>query len=522
MGCKKTNKKIVLRRMISLLFAALFIFQCFQIVSFADTYSYTWCEDLINSVELHPQKTGFTALDNRVSALISGFKKNASTGFELLQACYDWLVRNVTYDRSLVYYPYYDFASKYKCPVPFYAIYFAYEPLFKYEGVCDNFASAFMIMARAIGFDSYLKTGYMTWSAGTTSHTWCEIEIDGVSYIFDPQADNSTYKSRGREIHWYFGRPASQMASTYSYNSSLTAKFREGTTSVTASRSAEYCFIKYSVGGNGTVSSGGVSESSAQLAARVALWTNGNYSHQFSGYLSTTGCASIGASVKLTATPKSGASFLGWYVSNKLVSTNTVYTFTAKNDVTVEALFSGERFNDVASGTWYHDAVYYCFKNSLMSGTSITKFEPDTVLTRSMAVTILAKMVNADVSSYTDVSFADVKKGSWYAPYVEWAKDVGITAGTSDTLFSPEGKVTREQLAVFFNALARYKNYGHISNADLSKFSDADQIHSWALNAMRWAYVKGILAGNTEGRIMPLEYATRAQTAVMVKKFRAG
>ena len=518
----KKSVKMKTRALVALLLAAIFCVGAFPVFTSAATYSHYSCRDVINGAQLRPQKTGFITLDKRVETLISGFKKNAKDTFELLQACYDWLVRNVTYERSLVYYPHYDFASRTCCPFPYLVVYFAYEPLFKYEGVCDNFACAFAVMARAIGLDAYIKTGTMTWSAGTHSHTWCEIEIDGVSYLFDAQADNSIYASRGKEQHWYFGRKASTMGSEYGYDTTKTAQIRKGTNSVYDKAEEKYCFVTCSVGGNGSVTYGGVSESRARNADPSRQYYGSDYTYKFSGWLPSTGCASFGATCTFTAKPNSGASFLGWYVGNKLVSTSTQYSLTAKSDTLVEALFSGERFNDVASGTWYHDAVYYCANNSLMSGVSMTRFAPTTTLSRAMAVTVIAKMINVDASKFTEVSFEDVVKGSWYAPYVEWAKSVGITAGISETRFAPAASVTREQFAVFLNALARYKNYGHLSNANISGFSDASSIHSWALNAMKWAYAKGIISGNDKKQLSPLSDISRAEAAVMVKKFRAG
>ena len=514
------DMKKTIKRTLALLLLTVVFLQALPLSSNAAVYSYTWCREIINNAPLNPQKTGFKKLDARVESMIAGFKKDATTTFDLLQACYDWLVRNVTYDRSLVYYPYYDFASRTPCPLPFYAIYFAYEPLFEKEGVCDNFASAFAVMARAIGLDSYIKTGTMTWSAGTTGHTWCEIEIDGVSYLFDAQADNSIYASRGKENHWYFGRRASEMGNEYGYDQTKTDRLRAGTRSVYDECADSYCFVTYSIGGNGSVSIGARSESNAQMSDRSALWNSKDYSYKFSGWLATTGCASFGTSCTFSARPDSGATFLGWYVGNKLVSTDRSYTLTASGDVVVEALFSGDRFGDVQYGKWYYEPVYFCFERSLMSGTSTTRFSPNSVLSRAMAVTVMAKMVDVDAAEYGGSSFDDVAVGTWYAPYVEWAKSAGVTAGVTATEFKPSDPVTREQFAVFLNALARYKKYGYISNADISHFADASAVDAWASGAVKWASSLGIMAGDDRGYISPRSQVTRAQAAAMVMRFR--
>ena len=67
-------------------------------------------------------------------------------------------------------------------------------------------------------------------------------------------------------------------------------------------------------------------------------------------------------------------------------------------------------FADVEEGKWYVDAVQYAFENSLMEGTSGTAFEPETNLSRAMAVQILYNLEGQpDLSEedletpYTDV-----------------------------------------------------------------------------------------------------------------------
>ncbi len=490
---------------------------------FSNGYSYESARPILNSQTLYPQKTGFTRLDNRVSELLASFRSKSSDTYELVLACYDWLVYNITYDSNLVYNPYYDFNSVYKCPVPYYVIEFAYEPLFEYEGVCDNFASAMVVFARAIGLDAYVRTGHMVLRNGTVnSHTWCEIVMDGVSYIFDPQADNSVYKRDGKNRHYYFGPSASSMASTYVRDTSKSAAYEAAHTPVSQSLPQNYCRIRWYVGGNGNITTNATSQSKARNSARSALWSSKNYSHQFSGFLDESFIASKGATVTLTAKPDSGATFIGWYVNNTLVSTSTSYTLYPQSDTYVEALFSGERFRDVKKGSWYYDQVYYCFNSGLMSGTTVTTFAPSEKVTRAMVVSILGKMISVNTSAYTENAFADVRSGSWYAPYVEWARKSGITSGYNSEIFGTHDHVTREQLAVFFYKFAAHLNYNTSHSKDISTFPDAVQAHAWALDGLRYAYALGLLAGRTNGKLDPRGEATRAEMAAIVKRFRTG
>ncbi|MBR7033810.1 MAG: S-layer homology domain-containing protein [Clostridia bacterium] len=58
--------------------------------------------------------------------------------------------------------------------------------------------------------------------------------------------------------------------------------------------------------------------------------------------------------------------------------------------------------------------------------------------------------------------FTDVPAGEWYYNAVVWAQTKNIVKGTSDTAFSPDDKVTREQLAAIMVRFVRYPFWGEV------------------------------------------------------------
>ena len=94
-------------------------------------------------------------------------------------------------------------------------------------------------------------------------------------------------------------------------------------------------------------------------------------------------------------------------------------------------------YKDVDQTQWYHNAVDYVLGNDLMKGTGKTTFSPDATLTRGMVVTVLGRAAGVKTSDYTGTSFSDVKAGSWYAPYVQWASKQGLVKGYEDGTFKP-------------------------------------------------------------------------------------
>jgi hypothetical protein len=106
-------------------------------------------------------------------------------------------------------------------------------------------------------------------------------------------------------------------------------------------------------------------------------------------------------------------------------------------------------FTDVSPDDWFYDAVLWAYENGITSGTTETTFSPDGTLTRAQAVTFLWRMAGCPAAEAEELPFADIPEDAWYAEAVMWAYENGITTGTTLTSFSPEGTVTRAQTVTF-------------------------------------------------------------------------
>ena len=151
-----------------------------------------------------------------------------------------------------------------------------------------------------------------------------------------------------------------------------------------------------------------------------------------------------------------------------------------------------------------------------MTGTSATEFAPEQTTTRAMIVSILARLegvTSAEAAGFTDVT------DEWYATAVNWAANVGVVNGYEDSTFRPNTAITREQLAAILMNYAAYKGYDVSARADLSHYSDADSISSWANDVLLWAVAEGLLTGVTDDTIAPQAHATRAQVAAILQRF---
>ena len=154
-----------------------------------------------------------------------------------------------------------------------------------------------------------------------------------------------------------------------------------------------------------------------------------------------------------------------------------------------------------------------------MNGTSDTVFDPNGKVTREMFVKVLANLADADLSGYTASSFKDVKADSWYGPAVEWAYENGLTSGMSEDSFGVGQYITREQLAAFLTRYAQFTKKNTAGRADLSVFKDAGKVSGWAEDSVAWMVYKGFISGMDAATLDPKGTATRAQMAVLINAY---
>lgn len=176
------------------------------------------------------------------------------------------------------------------------------------------------------------------------------------------------------------------------------------------------------------------------------------------------------------------------------------------------------KYKDVNFKGDYHAGIDYMVANGYMNGTSSSKFSPDLSMNRAMMVTILYRLAGSPAVSGTN-PFTDVKQGDYFYNAVIWAYTNGVTTGTSATTFSPDGVLTREQIATFLYRYAQFAGMSTSARASLSGYTDAGSISSYALTAMQWAVGSGIINGTTRTTLSPTANATRVQIAVMVWRF---
>lgn len=165
----------------------------------------------------------------------------------------------------------------------------------------------------------------------------------------------------------------------------------------------------------------------------------------------------------------------------------------------------GTTFTDVPAGAYYEEAVGWAVDKGITMGTSESTFTPDGVCTRAQAVTFLWRAAGSPAAKATSLPFADVKAGSYYDDAVRWAVENGITVGTSATSFSPNATCSRAQIVTFL-----WRTQKSPAAGSANPFADVAS-NAYYADAVLWAVQKDITKGTGATAFSPDANCIRAQ-----------
>lgn len=176
------------------------------------------------------------------------------------------------------------------------------------------------------------------------------------------------------------------------------------------------------------------------------------------------------------------------------------------------------QFTDISRAAYpdYFDAINFVVDNGYMNGMSTTKFEPNTSLTRAMFITLLYRY-DGSPTPIGSMPFEDVSTSAYYYDAVRWGANEGIVTGITDTLFNPNGAVTREQVMTFLYRYSFSYRYDLVENtyATITGKADYSSVSQYARTPMRWAVSNGLTTtvGN-QSYLYPKNVAQRKEVAL--------
>ena len=233
------------------------------------------------------------------------------------------------------------------------------------------------------------------------------------------------------------------------------------------------------------------------------------------GAISPSGNVSVrgGRDQTFTITPDQGYAVSDVKIDGKSIGAVKSYTFeNVRRTHTIEVIFMKANGNpqtgvfvDVATGSYYEDAVDWAVENGITTGVSANRFDPNGVCTRAQAVTFLWRAAGSPAPRSRTMPFTDVPVGSYYYDAVLWAVENGITKGTSETMFSPDATCSRAQIVAFL-----WRSEKSPAAGSRNPFADVKSTAYYA-DAVLWAVKEDITKGSTNTTFSPDADCTRAQ-----------
>ncbi|MCM1440515.1 MAG: S-layer homology domain-containing protein, partial [Roseburia sp.] len=156
-------------------------------------------------------------------------------------------------------------------------------------------------------------------------------------------------------------------------------------------------------------------------------------------------------------------------------------------------------FVDVPEDHWAADAINEMAARGIVNGVGEDTFDMDSAVTRGTLATMLFRLSNGK-EGYTN-DFTDVADNSWYKDAVAWAAKAGVVTGFGDGTFGGDQTITREQLALMLYRYAGLLGMDTTKTTDLTTFTDAAAVDSWAADGMNWAVANGIINGMGENNL---------------------
>ena len=171
-------------------------------------------------------------------------------------------------------------------------------------------------------------------------------------------------------------------------------------------------------------------------------------------------------------------------------------------------------FKDTA-GHWAQADIEELFGRGIVAGVTADTFEPERQITRAEFATLVVKALG--LSDSTSAGFADVAEGTWYFDSVNTAANAGLIVG-SDGYFRPDDVITREEMAVIVAKAYALCGGETGESGAIDRFSDKDQIASWAQASVDIVTGAGLISGMTPSTFSGQNFTTRAQAAAVIRR----
>ena len=174
-------------------------------------------------------------------------------------------------------------------------------------------------------------------------------------------------------------------------------------------------------------------------------------------------------------------------------------------------------FKDIENH-WAEEDIVYSIKQGWMKGISDNQFSPDGQLTRAQVATALVRAMNLQNHEIESKDkFIDVNTNHWAYKEIQIAKDKGLISGFKDNTFAPDKAITREEMATL---ISRVIESSDIDINTTNTYMDYKDVKSdrWSYNDIMKMTSLGILKGVGDNKFNPINKMTRAEMSALMHR----
>ena len=166
------------------------------------------------------------------------------------------------------------------------------------------------------------------------------------------------------------------------------------------------------------------------------------------------------------------------------------------------------KFTDVSSTDYFAPYVSWAVENGITTGTSVTTFSPHTTCTVAQIITFLWRAEGAPVQKIAN-PFKDVTERDYFYQPALWAYQSGLVSGNR---FAGNKPCTRAMTVLYLWTLAGKPSEG------VNPFSDVPNYAEYA-QAVAWAVDQGVTTGTSSTTFSPNQTCTRAQIVTFLYRY---
>ena len=179
--------------------------------------------------------------------------------------------------------------------------------------------------------------------------------------------------------------------------------------------------------------------------------------------------------------------------------------------LTVGASAVEPTYGDIA-GHWAEASIERWSGHGIIQGNN-GKFNPNGQLTCAHFAAILARLLKLPAAK--DAGFSDNTPDAWHYDAINRCAAAGILKGNLNGTVTPNAPITRERAMVM---LGRALGIEPIENPDLTKYTDAAQVASYAQGMLAALIEAGVVGGVTADQLAPQNNITRAATVTILDR----